>query len=202
MDTAPGVSFARLDVPVALAGLQAEVDRLLAQGWVDHVNQRDYTGRWDVLPLRCQRQHAAAHPVLQGFALEGGEDWQDLPVLDGCPSIRGLLAALDCPLQAVRLMRLHAGAEIHPHRDPGLGIEHGLARLHLPVRTHEAVGFLVDGERMPMQAGELWYFNADQVHEVHNRGVEDRIHLVIDCVANDWLVAMVQAGHPRHPAAG
>ena len=107
-----------------------------------------------------------------------------------------------CALQAVRLMRLHAGAEIHPHRDPGLGIEHGLARLHLPVRTHEAVGFLVDGERRPMQAGELWYFNADQVHEVWNRGDEDRIHLVIDCIANPWLVAKVQAGDPRHPAAG
>jgi hypothetical protein len=202
MDPAPRVSFARLDVPVALAGLQAEVDRLLAQGWVDHVNQRDYTGRWDVLPLRCPRQHVAAHPVLQGFALEGGEDWQDLPVLDGCPSIRGLLEALDCPLQAVRLMRLQAGAEILPHRDPGLGIEHGLARLHVPVRTNAAVGFIVHGERMPMQAGELWYFNADQVHEVHNRGDEDRIHLVIDCVANDWLAAKVQAGRPRHPAPG
>lgn len=202
MDTAPVVSFARLDVPVPLAGLQADVDRLMAPGWVDHVNQRDYTGRWDVLPLRCQRQHAGSHPILQGFALEGGQDWQDLPVLDDCPAIRALLGALDCPLQAVRLMRLHAGAVIHPHRDPGLGIEHGLARLHVPLRTNEAVAFLVDGERLPMRAGELWYFNADQVHEVYNRGDEDRIHLVIDCVANDWLLAKVQAGEPRHPAPG
>ncbi|HEX4854787.1 aspartyl/asparaginyl beta-hydroxylase domain-containing protein [Arenimonas sp.] len=202
MDRSPVVSFARLDVPVALAELQAEVGALLDRGWVDHVNQRDYTGRWDVLPLRCQREHADAHPILQGFAIVGGEHWQDLPVLDHCPAIRGLLAALACPVESVRLMRLHAGAEIKPHRDPGLGLEHGVARMHVPVRTNASVAFVVDGERMPMQAGELWYFNADQVHAVHNRGDQDRIHLVIDCVANDWLVAKVQAGDPRHPAPG
>ena len=48
-----------------------------------------------------------------------------------------------------------------------------------------------------MEAGELWYFNADQIHEVYNRGGEDRINLVIDCVVNDWLREEILAGAAR-----
>ena len=134
---APVLSFARLDIPVALPALQAEVAGLLARPWVDHVNHNDYRGGWDVLPLRCQRQHVDAHPILQGFAIQDGEHWQDLPVLEACPAIRALLARLHCPLKAARLMRLKAGAEIRPHFDHGLSLENGQARLHLPIQSSE-----------------------------------------------------------------
>ena len=84
-------------------------------------------------------------------------------------------------------MRLKAGSSIKPHRDHGLGLEHGQARLHVPVYTHPDVRFLVEGQVIPMEAGELWYFNADATHEVVNEGLCDRTHLVIDCIANPWL---------------
>jgi hypothetical protein len=188
------VLFARLDATVVLPALQVELAALLPRPWLDHVNRNDYIGGWDVLPLRCQRQHVDAHPILQGFAITDGEDWQDLPVLDHCPAIRDLLAQLQCPLRAVRLMRLKAGAQIRPHFDPGLSLESGQARLHLSIQTSDTIDFLVEGRRVPMRAGELWYFNAERTHEVHNRGDSDRINLVIDCVANDWLRAQVAAG--------
>jgi hypothetical protein len=38
-----------------------------------------------------------------------------------------------------------------------------------------------------MNEGELWYLNVNQPHHVTNRSTTDRIHLVIDCVVNDWL---------------
>jgi hypothetical protein len=188
------VLFARLAANVALPALQAELAALLPRPWLDHVNRGDYSGGWDVLPLRCQRQHVDAHPILQGFAITDGDDWRDLPVLDHCPAIRGLLAQLPCPLQSVRLMRLKAGARILPHFDHGLSLESGHARLHLSIQTSDAIDFLVEGQRVPMRAGELWYFNAEQTHEVHNRGDEDRINLVIDCVADPWLREQVAAG--------
>lgn len=190
------VAFARLAVPVPLAALQADVAALRQREWLAHVNQRDYRGGWDVLPLRCQRQHAQAHPVLQGFAITDGDDWQDLPVLDACPGIRAVLGSLHCPLRAVRLMRLHAGAEILPHRDHDLGLDDGQARLHVPVRTSPDVRFLVAGLPMPMAAGELWYFNAALEHAVRNGGRDERIHLVVDCLANDWLHAAIADGGP------
>lgn len=186
------VAFARLDCTVSAEELQAEIGHLLQQSWVDHVNKRDYQGGWDVLPLRCLSQHVDAHPVLQGFAIGEGDKWQDLPVLAACPIISRALAGLKCPLKAVRLMRLKAGAEIKPHRDHELGIEHGEARLHIPIHTSDKVLFTVNEQRVPMGAGELWYINTDMIHAVINAGDEDRINLVIDCVANDWLREKIQ----------
>lgn len=188
------IAFARLASTVPAADLQAEIQHLLRQTWVDHVNKRDYQGGWDVLPLRCQHQHVYAHPVLQGFAIGEGDDWQDLPVLASCPTIGRVLAGLKCPLKSVRLMRLKAGAEIKPHRDHQLGIEHGEARLHMPIHTSDKVLFSVNQQQVPMSAGELWYINTDLIHAVVNAGAEDRINLVIDCVANDWLREQIQQG--------
>lgn len=188
------VSFAKIACVVQLEALRAEVELLLSNPWVDHVNKQDYSGSWDVLPLRCQRQYLNAHPVLQGFAIADGNDWENLPVMAQCPEMQHLFDQLQCPIKAARLMRLKAGAEIKPHRDHELGIEFGEARLHVPIHTSDAVSFWVDKKLIPMRAGELWYFNADQIHEVYNRGCEDRINLVIDCAANDWLREKVRAG--------
>ena len=38
-----------------------------------------------------------------------------------------------------------------------------------------------------MKEGEAWYLNFNLKHSVVNRSAEDRVHLVIDCVLNDWL---------------
>ena len=190
----PVISFAKVACTVRLAALQAEVESLLQNPWVDHVNKNDYQGGWDVLPLRCQRQHLSAHPILQGFSIAKGDDWENLPVLAQCPAIESILTQLQCPIKAARLMRLKAGAEIKPHCDQGLSMEFGEARLHVPIHTSADVSFIVDKKLIPMRAGELWYFNADQVHEVYNRGADDRINLVIDCVANEWLCEQINLG--------
>lgn len=193
------ISFAQIPCVIQLAALQAEVELLVQHSpinnsWIDHVNKKDYTGGWDVLPLRCQRQHLEANPILQSFAIAEGDDWENLPIMAQCPHIQHLFTQLHCPIKAARLMRLKAGAEIKPHRDHELSIEFGEARLHVPIHTSDAVSFFVDGKIIPMRAGELWYFNADQTHEVYNRGSEDRINLVIDCVANDWLREKILQG--------
>lgn len=188
--------FARLRAEVRLQTLRDEVDALLSSPWCDHVNHGGYEGVWRVMPLRCQRQHVAAHPLLQSFSIEAPEeDWEDLPLLQQCPAIRQVLEQLQCPLRSVRLMQLKAGSSIKPHRDHGLGLAYGQARLHVPVHTHPDVQFIVEGHVIPMAAGELWYFNADATHEVVNRGTQDRTHLVIDCIANTWLADCICKEH-------
>lgn len=190
------ISFARLDYNHSVGDLAVEIEQLLQHLWVDHVNQKDYRGGWDVLPLRCQRQHLDAHPILQSFAIADGEAWENLPLLAHYPTLAAVIAHLQCPVKAARLMRLKAGAEILPHRDAGLGIEYGEARLHMSIQTSREVLFYVNHQLVPMGAGELWYINADQIHEVYNRGAEDRINLVIDCVANEWLCQKIREGCP------
>lgn len=180
-------SFCCIGTPVPLPDLLRDVQKLLHAVWTDHVNRRDYQGGWDVLALRCQQRHVSAHPVLQGFDIDRGDDWINLPQLTESPALLQCLEYLQCPVRAVRLMRLKSGAHIKPHRDHGLSLEYGEVRLHLPIITGEHVQFQVNGQRVPMQAGELWYINADQEHEVRNTGEQDRINLVIDCGVNPWL---------------
>lgn len=43
-----------------------------------------------------------------------------------------------------------------------------------------------------MKPGELWYLNVNRYHSVTNGGSTDRIHLVIDCIVNDWLREMAE----------
>jgi hypothetical protein len=51
------------------------------------------------------------------------------------------------------------------------------------------VSFFLAGERLLMNEGESWYLNFNLPHRVENRSCADRIHLVLDCVLNDWLRA-------------
>jgi quercetin dioxygenase-like cupin family protein len=38
-----------------------------------------------------------------------------------------------------------------------------------------------------MREGESWYVNFNLPHRVLNLGETARVHLVLDCVLNDWL---------------
>jgi hypothetical protein len=37
-----------------------------------------------------------------------------------------------------------------------------------------------------MKSGECWYADFDRPHSVNNRSNEDRVHLIIDCLRNEW----------------
>ena len=169
--------------------LKADLRTVETMEWVAHVNERNYSGAWDVLPLRCDAKHVDGHPILQGFALEGVTQWQNLPILNQCPAFTNVLNTLQqhMDIYSARLMRLRVGAEIAEHRDAGVSHEAGDVRLHVPIVTNPEVEFLVSRQAAAMKEGELWYINADLPHSVANRGNCDRIHLVIDCAANDWL---------------
>src|SRR5207244_3707515 len=113
--------------------------------------------------------------------------YADTPLLARCSYVREVLAALLCPQQAVRFLRLKAGSIIKEHKDYNLGYEDGEVRLHVPVATNPQVEFILNGVRIDMKEGECWYHDFNLTHRVANHGSSDRIHLVIDCVVNDWL---------------
>ncbi|ROQ21515.1 aspartyl/asparaginyl beta-hydroxylase [Marinimicrobium koreense] len=188
------IDRARLHTSSCLESLQSDVKRLSRDPWTDHVNSADYSGGWDVLPLRCLRRHRDAHPILQAFAHESEDEWVDLPSMACTPAISAVVESLQCPVQSVRLMRLKPGAIIKPHRDHQLSLEYGLARLHMPIVMEDDVQFVCNHNPVPMKPGELWYINVDKTHSVRNTGTTDRINLVIDCIANDWLKNKVLKG--------
>lgn len=174
------------------AALRQEAETFPSDSWMHHVNRRDYQGDWSVLPLRCLDEHRNSHPILQGFDHAGRGTWQDLDSLTRSPHLVQLLDLLKCPKKSVRLMKLAAGGQILPHRDPGLSLEYGEARLHYALVTDPRVTFLIGGQMVPMREGEFWYMNADAKHSVRNHSDFDRVHLVVDCEVNDWLRDAIQ----------
>ena len=57
----------------------------------------------------------------------------------------------------------------------------------MPIETSPEVEFWLNGRRLEMQPGELWYVNVNLRHLVANRTKHSRTHLVIDCEVNEWI---------------
>ena len=185
-----GNVFARLPDRLRLmrydvAALATDLALLTKAEWVAHFVTANYHGDWSILPLRAPA--GATHPILRAVAHPGITDWEDTELLDLCPAFASVLGTLQCPLEAVRLMRLAPGSEIRRHNDPDLDADHGTARLHIPIATNSGVEFLVNDRRVDMAPGELWYLRLSDPHQVFNRGTTERIHLVIDVRVNPWL---------------
>ena len=85
---------------------------------------------------------------------------------------------------------------IKEHTDYNLGYEDGEVRLHILVVSSAEVEFVVNGNPVAMGEGDVWYVNFNLPHWVHNRSAVDRVHLVVNCVVNDWLDAHL--GNDRH----
>lgn len=163
--------------------LQADVAALTADDWVLHFNKPYYQGEWSGVALRAVNGEAGRlypDPTAQAA-------FADTPDLERCPYLAEVLATFQCQLEAVRLLKLRAGSSIREHRDYNLGFDDGEVRFHIPVQTNPGVEFYLDGQRVVMAEGECWYLNFNLPHRVVNQGATDRVHLVIDCVVNDWV---------------
>ena len=190
----------KLPLSFDTARLRADLASIVSEEFVPHFNTAYYQGDWSAAPLRSiggRPDHIYPDPTAKtAFA--------DTPLLARCGYVREALATLRCPLQAVRFLRLKVGSVIKEHRDYDLGFEDGEVRLHIPVITHPDVEFVLNQIRVVMNEGECWYLNVNQPHRVANRGAMDRIHLVIDCVVNDWLreLLLTAAADSRKASAG
>ncbi|ATQ43030.1 aspartyl/asparaginyl beta-hydroxylase domain-containing protein [Caulobacter mirabilis] len=178
----------RLKLPFRfdVARMRAEVGSLADGDWIPHYNARDYEGEWSGVALRS----TGGRDGWLFPAPPGGEPYADTPTLGRLPYLAQVLGTFECPLETARLLRLHAGSSIREHVDHALGYEDGLARLHVPIVTSPEVVFYLDGAPVPMGEGECWYFDARRPHRVDNRGVEHRVHLVIDCIVDGWLAGV------------
>lgn len=162
--------------------LKEDLSKAMEGEWVPHFNTGGYTGNWNAVSLYAKggdQRNIFAHPTDNSAISE-------TPLMKACAYFREVLAFFKFPILSVRLLRLEAGAEIKPHTDHELGYEDGQFRLHIPIVTNPEIEFILDGEKLVMLPGECWYTNVNLVHSVANRGTEDRVHLVIDGVRNDW----------------
>lgn len=171
--------------------LKADLSCITADAWIDHLVKSNYDGDWLVLPLRIPA--GATHPVMMIYADPTATRFEDAPALAYAPYFCSIINQFPCELQAVRLMRLTPGSRIREHRDHDLAAEHGAARIHVPITTSPEVEFLLNARRVEMEPGSVWYLRLSDPHSVVNRGTEDRVHLVIDCIADEWLIGLLRA---------
>jgi hypothetical protein len=165
--------------------LVRDLEALSSVGWIAHFVKQNYEGDWDAIPLRGVA--GARHPVQMIYADPTATAFEDTPMLAACPYFREVLAAFQCELQTVRLMRLTAGSVIKEHRDHDLDAGAGTARVHIPVTSNPEVEFDLNRRRVIMAPGEAWCLRLSDPHRVTNKGATDRVHLVADLVVNDWL---------------
>ena len=173
--------------PVLLArDLQAATSR----GWTKHFVKQNYDGDWSAIGLRAKA--GATHPIMMISSDPTATEFEDTPLLAGCPYYREVLGSFKCPLRSVRLMRLAPGSVIKEHTDYQLSADEGTARIHVPVVTSPEVEFYLNGSRIVLEAGSAWYLRLSDPHSVYNKGATDRVHLVIDADVNGWLTSLLE----------
>ena len=182
----------RKRLPLAFDALALAVDLALIERehWQPHFVRDNYRGDWSAMALRAAA--GETHPLRLIYANPTATELVDTPLMARAPAMRAAVAALCCPVQSVRLMRLGPGSAILPHQDLDLAAEAGRARLHLPITSNAGVRFVLNGAAVPMAPGELWYLRLSDTHAAVNDGATDRVHLVIDVLASDWLLAMLR----------
>jgi hypothetical protein len=176
---------ARLPVEVDAAALARDVDSLPEEAWVPHFNTGIYVGDWSGVPLHMVG--GRSDRLFPDPDAAPGTPATATPWLPRCPAVGDLLDRLPCAVTSARLLRLGQGASVGEHRDDRLGYADGEARLHVPVSTDPGAEFLLNGRRIPMAPGECWYVDVRAPHAVANHGTAPRVHLVIDCVVDEWL---------------
>jgi Aspartyl/Asparaginyl beta-hydroxylase len=184
------LSSVRLPLRFDPLALQSDVAALPADDWVPHFNTSYYEGDWSGVALRSIG--GAARQLYPDPNPRGS--WEDTEILRRCPALAAAVATFECEKLSVRLLRLGPGASVREHTDYNLGYDDGEIRIHVPVETNPAAVFELEGRALEMQPGESWYLDLNLRHRVANGGDAPRVHLVIDCVVNDWVSRTLAAG--------
>jgi quercetin dioxygenase-like cupin family protein len=184
-----GKHAVKLPFTFDVAQLQAELAQIPAEAWKGHYNHKEYEGDWAVAPLRSVAGHPDVVYAVLGAAQAGF--YQNTIYLEQSPTMRSVIEQMKSPVGCVRLMRLGPGAKILEHSDNMGSDKFREYRLHVPIVTNPDVKFMVDGQRVNMQPGELWYADFEKKHRVDNDGDTERVHLVIDCLADEALLKFI-----------
>ncbi|MBL7703168.1 MAG: aspartyl/asparaginyl beta-hydroxylase domain-containing protein [Ferruginibacter sp.] len=177
------IKYLQLPFFFDVAFLQKDADALSAMQWLPHYQVKHYEGEWSAIPLRS----IAGKTDNIIISPNDNSNYQDTVFLESSPYLKKVLQTFECPLLAVRLLKLNAGSIIKEHRDAELNFEKGEIRLHIPVYTHADVEFMLDKESMTPKEGECWYMNFNLPHSLNNKSNINRVHLVIDALVNDWV---------------
>ena len=179
----------RLDIRFDPGRLERDLARIENRWWQLHNEPgRLFSGGWSEVALIS---HQGRFDALYGSMGSDRGPFLKTDVLSSCDYLNEVIDFFKCPKKMCRLLSVEAGSEIFPHADLGAYVR-DTVRIHIPVRTHPDVEFVVKNRRLLMQAGEVWYINGLQLHYLKNPSPVDRVHLVMDCEVNEFMADLFQ----------
>jgi hypothetical protein len=110
---------------------------------------------------------------------------QPTTLLERMRAAQELIAELGVRVMWARLARLDAGAFLWEHRDYGELTTAERHRLHVPLVTNSSAYLVLGGTKVYMSVGRVWRLTPTSPHGVCNRYGPSRVHLIIDCYADD-----------------
>jgi hypothetical protein len=188
----------RIDVAPLLAAIERE-----APQFAPHYSAYNKRKSWSAVALRgfggTLFDIEKPAEMSKAWKLEHAEHLKyeclDTILRAALPEVEPILEALGGqPFQRIRLMKLsHGQGELSRHADitdKEAGTADGkIMRLHVPIVTNPAVEFTSwDIFGVPrvnhFEQGQAFYLDTRKAHKAINGGPNDRIHLVVDCIAN------------------
>lgn len=196
------MGLSQLDIPEIDVAPAIEMLDELGYSFTNHYSNYNKKKAWSALSLRGYLDDPTFITKPSEMKTTWHKQWgntnfhlQDTSLARQFPEVMNMLSFLDRDkLHRVRLMKLTPGGgtlERHTDQvDKDSGIANDkIARLHIPLKTNPNVEFTVwDFYDKPktcnMRVGECWYLDTRKPHKAVNNGDSDRIHLVIDVVAD------------------
>jgi hypothetical protein len=122
---------------------------------------------------------------------------QPTPLLEQMRAVQELIAELGVRVMWARLARLDAGAFLWEHRDYGELTTAERHRLHVPLVTNSSAYLVLGGTKVHMSVGRVWRLTPTSPHGVCNRYGPSRVHLIIDCYADDAFTSLNHGEAPE-----
>lgn len=88
------------------------------------------------------------------------------------------------------IVNLKSYGRIRSHKDRGDNLYLG-RRVHIPIKTNHHCIFEVGSESMVMQEGCAYEINNSKYHKVSNYYSENRIHLIVDIMPQEYIDEIV-----------
>lgn len=193
-----------------IKGIKSKLSVMLTSMFANHYSNYNKSKSWSAVSLRGYSKD----PAMIEKPSEMNDKWekehekdhfelQDTPLMKEFePYIGHILNMLPAKKERVRLMKLApSGGVLDRHTDQTdkyLGTQDGdIIRLHIPIFTNDGVFFSSwdwDGNEVTaqMREGELWYLDIRKPHRATNGGKTERVHLVIDVIANNNIRGMIE----------